>query len=201
MTDRENIFKNIYSNGIWNDNNVNIPLSGPGSTLENTALFRLFFDNFCIENNIKSIVDIGCGDLTWMTTTNAFKLLNYTGIDIVESLIISHKKKYSNHTFIQMDVVKNQPPSADLVIIRDVLFHLTHSEINDLFKNIKGLYKYIILTSCNNIKNIDTLNQYHFHEVNLNIEPFNFKIPALKLCEEKFNRNVYFYRFDELPFI
>lgn len=199
MSDIISIFDNIYKNGTWNNNRSDIPLSGPGSSLENTLKFRNTLDAFCKSHNVTSIVDIGCGDLTWMPQMNIFKEIKYTGIDIVESLIRSHSAKYPQHTFIHMDAVKSSPPIADLAIIRDVLFHLKHEEINQLFENIKGKYKYYVLTSCNNSMNDNSLNKYHFHEVNLNIEPFNFNKPILTIYEEKFNRNVFFYTQNELP--
>ena len=199
MSDRLVTFNNIYKNGIWNSNRSDIPLSGPGSSIENTIKFRNTLDAFCKLHNIESIVDIGCGDLTWMPQMDIFKTIKYTGIDIVESLISAHSIKYPQHTFIHMDAVMSQPPNADLVIIRDVLFHLKHEEILDLFKHINGKYKYYVLTSCSNIINTNILNKYNFHEVNLNIEPFNFNRPSQSIYEQKFNRNVYFYTQEELP--
>lgn len=201
MSDRTSIFNNIYINGTWNNKRHDIPLSGPGSSLENTIHFRNTLDTFCKKHTIESIVDIGCGDLTWMPQMDVFKTIKYTGIDIVENLITAHSIKYPQHTFIHMDAVKTCPPMADLVIIRDVLFHLKHEEIHKLFENIKGMYKYYVFTSCNNTVNTNILNMYHFHEVNLNIAPFNFSKSTLSIYEEKFNRNVFFYSGDELPII
>ena len=84
LIDNKSKFTNIYRNGIWNDNRSEIPKSGPGSSVENTIVFRTFLDKLCNENDIKSIVDVGCGDLTWMPFTECFKNLQYTGIDIVD---------------------------------------------------------------------------------------------------------------------
>ena len=89
---RREIFSNIYRNGVWNDSRSDIPKSGPGSSLANTIKFREFFDTFCENHTIESVLDIGCGDLTWMPLTKTFQTKKYTGIDIVQSLIDSHRK-------------------------------------------------------------------------------------------------------------
>ena len=44
-----------------------------------------------------------------------------------------------------MDIVKDELPSADCIIIRQVLQHLSNTEIQNLIKKLT-IYKYIILT-------------------------------------------------------
>ena len=121
---RKDIFNNIYANEIWNDCRLDIPKSGPGSTINNTKKFIDLFDKFCIKHNIKEVLDIGCGDLTWMPLTKMFNTQKYIGIDIVESLIESHKLKYPQHKFMCIDAVIQDIPYAEVICIRDVLFHL-----------------------------------------------------------------------------
>jgi hypothetical protein len=53
----ESIFTYIYENKIWGGT------SGDGSTIEyNISDYIPFLKNFIIDNNIKTVVDIGCGD-------------------------------------------------------------------------------------------------------------------------------------------
>ena len=50
------------------------------------------------------------------------------GVDIVSELIEKNKIKYSrkkNFDFKFLDLTKNKIPSADLIICRDLLFHLS----------------------------------------------------------------------------
>ena len=74
---RRKVFTNIYLDGTWNNNRADIPKSGPGSSLSNTVAFREFFDAFCEKNTVESVLDIGCGDLTWMPTTTTFQTKKY----------------------------------------------------------------------------------------------------------------------------
>lgn len=190
MADLKHTFSEIYSKGVWNDNDSKIPKSGPGSTLENSESFVKFLDNFCESHKIGSIVDVGCGDMTWMHTTKSFSICNYTGIDIVPSLIESHRSKYPKQTFLNLNAITEELPSGDVVIVRDVLFHLYHDDIRKLLQNIRGKYKYYLLTSCDNISNVDVLDMYHYHMVNLTIQPFNIHKYMVSIDEPVFQRKI-----------
>lgn len=190
---RKEIFNAIYSNGIWNDSRIDIPKSGPGSSLKNTIKFRDFFDTFCEKNNIQDILDIGCGDLTWMPLTKMFLTKKYTGIDIVNSLIDSHSIKYSNHNFFCLDAVSQDIPSAEVICIRDVLFHLSIEDILTLLKKLKC--KYLFVTSCRNNINSNTFDKYNYHAINLTKEPFNMNNYINSIYEPEFNRDVFIYQF------
>ena len=191
--ERREIFNNIYRNGIWNDSRNDIPKSGPGSSLENTIKFRQFFDNFCETNKIESVLDIGCGDLTWMPLTKTFQTKKYTGIDIVQSLIDSHSVKYPHHTFLCLDAVTQDIPSAEVICIRDVLFHLSIEDIQILLKKLKC--KYLFATSCRNDINDDIFDKYHYHKINLKKEPFNMTNYTQSIYEPEFNRDIFIYQF------
>ena len=190
------IFNNIYKNNIWNENNPNIPLSGPGSSLENTKDISKILNDFIYSNNVNSILDLGCGDLTWISKTDFFNdsKISYTGIDIVEFLINEHKIKYPNKNFYVKDIVSSVIEYSDIIIIRDVLFHLKNNDIISIFKNIKNKCKFIAITSCNNLENTDIFNKYHFSEKNIHITPFNINNEFLQMYSEfSFNRQFYIY--------
>ena len=197
-TNYNNIFSNIYKNSIWNNNNINIPLSGPGSSLNNTKLIKKLLEEIVIDLKINSIVDLGCGDLTWMPFCNFFNSINYIGIDIVNELISSHKKKYPSKEFICKDIVNEKINfESDLVIIRDVIFHLKINDVMKLFNNIRGKFKYILITSCRNNINNDIMDQYHYSKRNIKIEPFNCSNNILyKIYENIFDRDVFIYKHD-----
>jgi FkbM family methyltransferase len=195
------IFKNIYENSLWNGNNENIPLSGPGSSLENTISTSELLDKFIYDNNCISVTDIGCGDLTWMPKTNFFNDNNikYIGIDVVDSLITSHSIKFNNKKFICEDITKFKDiDHSSLIIIRDVIFHLTNLEIVTIFSNIKYKFDYIAITSCKNNANSDNFDKYHYSPKNIHMSPFNISQNyAHKINEDKFNRNFFIYKHND----
>jgi hypothetical protein len=191
--ERKDIFTKIYKNGIWNDNCEEIPKSGPGSSINNTKNFRDFFDIFCEKNNIQEVLDIGCGDLTWMPLTKMFRTKTYTGIDIVPSLIETHKIKYPQHNFMCFDVVSEPIPYSEVICIRDVLFHLSIEDIQILLGKIKC--KYLFVTSCRNEINNNSFNQYHYHPVNVKLMPFLMTENLDSMYEPEFDRDVFIYQF------
>lgn len=189
----QDIFTNIYKNGQWNNGRDDIPKSGPGSSLPNTVAFREFFDAFCDSKRIESVLDIGCGDLTWMPLTKTFQTKKYTGIDIVSSLIDSHSVTYPQHTFLCLNAVSEDIPLADVICIRDVLFHLSIEDIQTLLKKLKC--KYLFVTSCRNTTNADGFDKYNYHPINLTVAPFFMRNHIDSIYEPKFNRDVFIYHF------
>ncbi|MBW3020804.1 class I SAM-dependent methyltransferase [Candidatus Woesearchaeota archaeon] len=201
MNNREKTFTKIYEEHIWGNPEKDIVWSGPGSTLENTKLVRELLDNFIEENQIKSILDLGCGDLNWIPETRFFnnKDIKYTGIEIYNELVKKHKEKYKDKNFIQGDIVeKKDIPFSDLIILRDVIFHLKNKDVKKIFKNLRNKFKYIAITSCKNHYNHDFFDKWNFAPRNINLGPYyinnNF---SNKIYEEKFNRDFLIYSHNE----
>lgn len=195
------IFENIYEKQLWNNGDNNIPLSGPGSSLENTKDISKVLNEFIYNNNCTSVLDLGCGDLTWISKTEFFNDNNikYTGIDVVEELIISHSKNYSSNSFSCIDLVNYIDISnVSLIIIRDVIFHLSNNDIVSIFNNIKNKFDFIAITSCKNDINTDLFDKWHFTEKNIHKPPFNKSHNFdLKIDEPIFNRDFYIYTHDK----
>lgn len=201
---RKTIFQDIYGKQIWNNGNSSVPKSGPGSALGNTLGVISFLDKFVDENKIESVRDIGCGDLTWIQKTNFFKNKNivYQGFDIVPSVISENKKNFPDKIFEIVDAVNDtqiiKATKSDLLIIRDVIFHMTNAEILRLFGNIKNTFKYICITSSFTNKNSDTFNQWHFSSKNIKLEPFKKSNDHICVLDEKaFNRQMLIYQHDK----
>ena len=193
----KSVFENIYETSIWNNGDINIPLSGPGSSLENTKNYSKMLNKFIYDNECKSVLDLGCGDLTWIPKTQFFndKCIKYTGVDIVESLITSHLTKFPEKQFLCKDITTyNDFDKVDIIIIRDVIFHLKNDDILSIFANIKNKFKFLIITSCKNEVNKDNFNKWHFSEKNIYTRPFNkSKNILMKIDEPIFNRNALIY--------
>lgn len=197
---RKAIFETIYEKNIWNDADPSIPLSGPGSSLKNTKDVSNLLTSFIYENKCKSVVDLGCGDLTWISKTTFFNddMISYTGIDIAEPLIRKHSMAYPKNRFLNKDIVcSNDIDHSSIIIIRDVIFHLSLQDVQSIFRNIRGKFDYIAITSCNNVINKDSFNQFHFSERNLFKEPFSVSTNYITFCNEPvFNRKFCIYSHD-----
>ena len=169
-------FDYIYENKIWSSGET---LSGIGSSLEYTKNLRknlpLLFEKY----EIKSFLDVPCGDFNWMSEVLKKYNINYIGCDIVESLIEDLKKKYSSEfiQFKRLDMCQDELPKVDLIFVRDCLFHLSFQDIQCFINNFKkSNIKYILTSSHKNIddfENID-IDTGSFRKIDLFKHPFNF---------------------------
>ena len=157
-------------------------LSGPGSHLSNAKEAIELVNNTIKKYNIQSILDLGCGDFNWLKETN-LKNIKYIGWDACPKMIEDNNKKYGNSDikFFTKDIVLEDYPDVDLIMCRDVLFHMKKSISKKIINNVKNKCKYFISTSFKNVNENSGINErldWGFYPINLDIEPFN-----LKSCE------------------
>jgi len=106
---------------------------------------------------------------------------NYLGIDIVEPLITENKIKYSSEkiNFKCQSIINESIPECDLIICKDVLFHLSFDDADLTIKNIlKSKPKFLISTTFTGFENLD-IKTGKWRPINLLSSPFNFKTPLL----------------------
>jgi len=177
----KNIFESIYQKGMWGRKETKC---GPGSKLENTQEIRVLLPKLIKEYGIKSILDAGCGDLNWMKLVPLD--IMYFGVDIVDELIQNNTKLYGNENrmFLQRDITKDHLPFVDLIMCRDVLYHLSFDNIKKAINNFM-LYSdgYIMLTSMGlpsayegHFENCE-IKDGKYRRLDLQKAPFNFPTP------------------------
>jgi len=148
------IFTHIYENKVWNDDVTN--LSGPGSSINlNKDTYIPFLKNFIVKNNIKTIVDLGCGDFVCgKLIYDDIENIEYFGYDTYETIIKEHNETYKDtkYTFNYLDIFnkKEEIKDADLCILKDVL---QHWPLNDIYVFLEYLcdnfkFKYILICNC-----------------------------------------------------
>lgn len=187
MNNKE-IFTKIYKTNHWGSKES---FSGPGAELRQTIAIRkelpILFNDF----NIKTMLDIPCGDFNWMKEVDFESLVQYIGADIVSELIQLNIKKYSDNKkkFIELDITKDDLPISDLIFCRDCLVHLSFDDIFKSIDNIKrSKSKFFLATTFNHEnKNVDTYNA-KWRPINLEISPFNFCRP-IKFVDTDFTDN------------
>jgi SAM-dependent methyltransferase len=172
--DSEKVFTDIYKNCGWGANEEGVGFSGAGSTLLNTADYVVFLEEFMRINQIKTVVDAGCGDWTFSKEVN-WGDVKYLGIDVVKSVIDEDIQKYGsdNIQFECLDILRFELPSADLLICKDVLMHLSNRDIIFFLKSTKK-FKHCLFT--NNLgqenQNKD-IERGQFRPLDLTKFPFN----------------------------
>ena len=86
-------FEEIYRNNFWSSVES---LSGEGSEVEYTSSIRRWLIENLPKLNIKVFVDAPCGDFNWMKLVLPKLDLNYTGLDIVPSLINKNNEDHGS---------------------------------------------------------------------------------------------------------
>lgn len=153
----EHIFTNVYENKLWGDNN-NVEYngsSGEGSNIDyNINSYVPFLKQFIVTNNIKNVVDLGCGDFKCGKLIYENLDVLYTGYDAYKKVIDYNKSTLSSnkYSFIHLDFCNNKENiiSGDMCILKDVLQHWSLNNITTfldyLIENNK--FKYIWICNC-----------------------------------------------------
>ena len=117
-------FTEIYDKELWGVGRG----SGTGSSLFANRKYIRWLENFLKDNNIKSVIDFGCGD--WQFSQHVkWGDIDYLGLDIVESVIETNKKQFPAHKFVCDIDVFPYLKDRDLIIIKDVLMHWPDEQI------------------------------------------------------------------------
>lgn len=178
-------FSEIYRENKWGGKEGEF-YSGEGSRGTYAKVYADAVKNFIAENNIKKVVDLGCGDfqVASMFGSDNFQ---YTGCDVVPDLVRHLNEKFKSETveFRCLNIVEDELPKGDLCLIRQVLQHLSNAEISQILENCKK-FRYLIITehypnpNVALIPNLDIPHgpdmRLHFDSaVVLGAEPFNVK--------------------------
>jgi hypothetical protein len=109
---------------------------GYGSTAAATKAQRHWIPRLIEKYAIRSIVDVGAGDLNWIRGTD-LKGAKYTALDLVPRL--PEVKRF--------DLVQEVPPAADLLMCLWVLNHLPFDASRKALANLKASgSKYLLQT-------------------------------------------------------
>src|SRR4051794_8719682 len=116
-------FTEIYRHDHWEAG------SGIGSMVEHVRPYITFITDFMRTNDIRSVVDVGCGDWQFSSTMD-WSGISYCGFDLVEPLIAANRERFArdNIRFELFDGATDLPP-ADLALCKDVMQHLPNAEV------------------------------------------------------------------------
>ena len=138
-------FTEIYQNNLWGGDAGEF-YSGSGSDEKYAAKYAATIQKFVSENDIKKVVDLGCGDFR-VASKFVSPEFHYTGVDVVPNLIEHLQKNYGTETieFRCLNIVEDELPIGDLCLIRQVLQHLSNLEIAQVLENCRK-FKYLIVS-------------------------------------------------------
>jgi hypothetical protein len=152
LNSNREIFANVYQNKLWGEastENESPFYSGPGSSDPQIVgpyveTVKTFFGRLPTK---KKAVDLGCGDFhVGSRILDSFD--SYTACDVVPELV-HFNQRYWRHLqveFLVVDLVKDDIPAGDVLIVRQVLQHLSNDDILEFTRSIPPGFSYLLLT-------------------------------------------------------
>jgi SAM-dependent methyltransferase len=175
-------FTYIYETQKWGTSEES--RSGGGSALHATLTLREQLARLLAELEVTSIFDAGCGDFHWMK--ELVYSGSYVGADIVPGLVRRLNDEYGNHSrrFVVMDLSEDRPPAVDLIICREVLFHLPNADVVAALENFRksGSKWLLVTTDTESRRNWDIEAGGH-RALNLERPPFSLPKPRRYLID------------------
>lgn len=171
----EKIFSEIYERGVWGRPGF----SGGGAEYKNALPYLTFLQNFMKKSEIKSVVDLGCGDWGFSQHID-WTGIEYLGIDVVKSVIEKDMLNFSslNVKFLADDGISSDLPSADLFVCKDVFQHLTNEDILSILNQL-GKFKHSLITNDIDVNrpqnNNVSIRRGEWRPIDLSAPPFNLK--------------------------
>ena len=143
---QEETFSTIYKENLWGGEKGEF-CSGSGTTHENTRLYIEAVSDFIRQHDIKTLLDVGCGDFRIMKQIVEKTGVIFIGTDLVKDLIDYNNRTFGTDkiTFLQHNAVTDDLPAADLVTIRQVLQHLNNESITIILNKLKP-FRFALLT-------------------------------------------------------
>jgi hypothetical protein len=192
------IFTSTYLNYLWGRKEGDFDFySGDGSHNpriidEYISKVSEFLSQFASK---PVVVDIGCGDfhIGFQLSSHANK---YIACDVVPAVIEANvrRNKMSNVSFRVLDAATEELPQGDIVILRQVLQHLSNSDIQNVLQRIQGKFQYLIFTDHQPLEKKWTPNLDKQTGPNIRTEfgsgldlmqaPFNLKLLDSKLISD-----------------
>jgi len=144
---------NFNSANYWEKRYTDGGNSGAGSYNRLAEFKAQILNDFCNKNNIKKVIEFGCGD------GNQLKLANYNqyiGLDVsqksIEICSAIFKEDLSKEFYVLDSINLNEEKfKGELILSLDVIFHLVEDNIYQLYMNnlFDASSKYVIIYSSN----------------------------------------------------
>lgn len=192
------VFREIHDGNAWGHSES---LSGPGSTLENTATLRRTLPLLVAKYGLRRVVDAPCGDFNWMRSIVGI-FDEYIGVDIVPDLVAANQRQFGGPRvrFVCADITRDDLPSCDLILSRDCFIHLPSWLIRDALRTFRrsGATYLLLSSDPHDTPFVETPTGGH-RSINFQLPPFNFPEPLEVIVEDNYvDRTVCLWRLDDI---
>jgi len=179
---REGIFTRIYQTDWWGSPESK---SGAGSQLARTETFRRELRAWLEDNHVTSMLDAPCGDYNWIRHLEFHAGFRYIGGDIVRELIESNRRRFSDVSFQQLDIVSDPLPKADAWLCRDALIHFPNASARAVLERFAASdIRYLLATTFPSVTENRDIAFGQYRPLNLRLRPFDLPAPRQILRDD-----------------
>lgn len=179
---RRRTFRRIHDRNYWNDAES---ISGQGSSTLQTVLLVRELPGLLEEVGVRSLLDLPCGDFAWMARVDRSRF-TYIGGDIVPELIERNRRLHGDArtTFDVIDLVVDDLPAADVVLVRDCLVHLSPALVWCALGRLRRSGSRYLLTTTYPGRGADPgVATGRWRPIDLEAPPYSFPAPQYTLLE------------------
>lgn len=176
-------FRHAYATRHWEG--AESP-SGPGSSLDQTTAIRRLIPPLLSRLGVRRLLDLPCGDFHWLSTVDLGDVA-YVGGDLLPELIEANERTHHapRREFRVLDLLRSELPTADLVLCRDCLVHLSHADIGQAMRNIQSSGATWLLTTTFPAQGVnEDITTGDWRPIDLTAAPFYWPTPEELLVEE-----------------
>ena len=176
-------FERIYSTNLWSDPESR---SGVGSALDSTRVVRAELPGVLRRLEARVLLDVPCGDFTWMEHVD-LKGIDYIGGDIVPAIVEENQRLHAGkgRRFAVVDLTRDELPTADVLLCRDCLVHLSYANIRAVLTNIaRSNIRYVLMTSFPGRGGNRDVQDGDWRTLDFQTPPFSFPEPLMMIVEQ-----------------
>ncbi len=135
-------FDEIYAGGGWGGLG-----SGPGSLPHNAQPYVGFVKRLLRRGDVRTVVDVGCGDWQMWPSGTFDGIEKYVGYDVVESVVERNSAVYGSPRieFHLADATRIRLPQADLLLCKEVLQHLPNQVAHTFLTNVLASFRTVVV--------------------------------------------------------
>lgn len=132
-SDSVQAFREALQSNLWGGDSP----SGPGSTPDQTAGIVDAIPSLCGRLGVRRLLDVPCGDFSWMARAELHGV-SYVGGDLVPEIVEGNRQDHAraDRRFLHLDLTRSDLPSADLLLCRDCLVHLSNEDAEAALRNV-----------------------------------------------------------------
>ena len=145
-------FDRIAQSNTWGDERS---ISGPGSTPQTCFGIMAALPDLCRRHGVRRLLDAPCGDVFWLREIlPSLALDEYLGMDISTVVVDQNRQRATTDPrlagarFAVADIVEDDFPATDLVLVKDLTQHLSNERIRALLRHLaEGPARLVLVSS------------------------------------------------------